>query len=81
MAQAIKYLALPHNYMETTINELQQIVDEQKPEVKLNTENKPKMREFIIQTDGQNINTTKNEWTSLELIAGLSMLLNKINNK
>ena len=43
---------------------------------------KPKMRQIIIETDGNNINITKAEVAgNLELIAILSSILNKLNIK
>lgn len=38
------------------------------------------MRTLILETDGTNVNMAKCEWTNLELSAGLSMILNKLNN-
>lgn len=64
--------------METTFQELQQAVDEQKPEVKQEIS---KFRQFLVETDGKDIKISKNEWTNLELISGLSIILNKLQNK
>lgn len=63
--------------METTINEIQKAIDEQKPEVK----EIPPMREIIIQTDGRDIKITKNELTNLEMMSIFSILLQKLNTK
>jgi hypothetical protein len=64
--------------MEITQEQLQKAVNEQKPEVK---QEKPAMRELVILTDGASIHLAKNEWTNLEMLAGLTMLLNKLQNK
>ncbi len=63
--------------METTINEIQKAINEQKPEVK----EIPPMREIIIQTDGRDIKITKNELTNLEMMSIFSILLQKLNTK
>ena len=39
---------------------------------------KPKMRKLLLETDGSNINIAENQWTNLEMLSGLSMLLNKL---
>jgi len=41
----------------------------------------PKRRELILDTDGANVNIAKNEWSNLELMAGLSMILNQLQSK
>jgi len=64
--------------MEKEIKNIKQ--EEVKPEVK--TEEKPKMRQIIIETDGNSINIVKAEVAgNLELTAILSTIINKINIK
>ena len=36
------------------------------------------MRKLLLETDGSNINIAENQWTNLEMLSGLSMLLNKL---
>ena len=51
------------------------MTEEKKPQ-----QEKPKMRQIIIETDGNNINIVKAETAgNLELIAILSSILNKLN--
>ena len=57
---------------------IQLIYNMDKQEVK--PTEKPKARKLVLETDGININISTNEWTNLEMIAGLSMLLNKLQN-
>jgi len=56
----------------------QNIIDEQRVKP---VDEKPKMREIVIQTDGANINISKNECSPLEFEAILIKILNKINQK
>ena len=52
---------------------------EQKEEPKV--EQKPPMRQVVIETDGSNINISKNECSTLELQAILLKILNTINRE
>jgi len=64
--------------MEKEIKNIKQ--EEVKPEVK--PEEKPKMRQIIIETDGNSIDIVKAEVAgNLELTAILSTIINKINIK
>ena len=58
------------------VNEFQQLIDEQKPKVERII--KSNLRELVLTTNGANITVVKNEWTTLEMIAGLEMLLKKL---
>jgi len=66
----------PEEIEKTTLSKQEEL---KQPAKEVKVENPlPRMRQIIIETDGNNINLAKNEASHLELLSIFQILLNKI---